>query len=55
MGVVILVRTVEIIDSDTGFKSCLNCMHCYNGSVCCLLDDLIDVMGVCPMWRSKYE
>ena len=47
------VRIVEIM-TDTGFKSCCNCIHCYHNEWCVLLDDLITVMGVCPMWRSQY-
>ena len=32
-------------------RSCFNCEHCYNESVCVLLDDLI--IGYCFMHRFR--
>ena len=34
-------------------KSCFNCEHCYNESVCVLLDDLI--IGYCFMHKPIKE
>jgi hypothetical protein len=38
---------------ETQSKSCFNCDHCYNDTICILLDDLI--IGYCFMHKPKKE
>lgn len=33
-------------------KSCFNCQHCYNKQVCILLDDLVNELHFCWMWKK---
>ena len=33
--------------------SCLDCQHCYNKKYCTLCDDLIELLGKCPMFKVK--
>lgn len=36
-------------------KSCFNCKHCYNKSICTLFEELVEDNCSCFMWNGDNE